>query len=100
MNSIARFLRRRWLVLLGGLLALAVAAYVMQPAAIPVEVSTAEQGLLRVTVDEDGKTRIRERYIVSAPLSGRLGRIVLRPGDEVTIEIEGLASLTNPVVAG
>jgi HlyD family secretion protein len=39
---------------------------------------------MRVTVDEDGRTRIRERYVVSAPLAGRLPRIQLHPGDEVT----------------
>ena len=38
---------------------------------------------IRETVDQDGKTRIRERYTVSAPLAGRLLRIELDPGDEV-----------------
>ena len=32
-----------------------------------------------MTVDEDGKTRIKERYVVSAPLAGRLLRIELDP---------------------
>ena len=40
--------------------------------------------MIRETVDQDGKTRIRERYTVSAPLAGRLLRIGLDPGDEVT----------------
>ena len=38
---------------------------------------------MRVTVDEDGKTRIREKYVVSAPLNGRILRISMDPGDEV-----------------
>ncbi len=52
----------------------------------PVEVDLAEiaRGAIRVTVDQDGKTRIRERYVVSTPLAGRLLRIDLDPGDEVT----------------
>ena len=36
-----------------------------------------------MTVDEDGKTRIREKYVVSAPLNGRILRISLDPGDKV-----------------
>ena len=60
-----------------------VVVYALKPTTVPVEVVRAERGRLRVTVDEDGKTRIRDRYVVSAPLTGRLVRIALRPGDEV-----------------
>jgi len=51
----------------------------------PVEVDTAriERGTLRVTVDEDGETRIREPYLISAPLAGRLIRVELEPGDSI-----------------
>jgi HlyD family secretion protein len=51
----------------------------------PVEVDLAEvaRGPLEVTVDEDGKTRIREKYVVSAPLAGRLLRIDMDAGDPV-----------------
>ncbi len=52
----------------------------------PVEVETASVsfGSLRVTVQEDGKTRIREKYTVSAPVAGRVSRIELDPGDACT----------------
>ena len=36
-----------------------------------------------VTVNEDGETRIREPYLISAPLSGRLMRVELEPGDAI-----------------
>lgn len=51
----------------------------------PAEVETAEARLARfeTTVDEDGRTRVRDRYGVSAPLAGRLERIALREGDAV-----------------
>jgi HlyD family secretion protein len=54
----------------------------------PVEVETAAviEGPLLVSVREDGKTRIREKYIVSAPVSGRLSRIQLHEGDEISGE--------------
>ena len=35
------------------------------------------------TIDEDGRTRVRDRYLVSAPLSGRLQRSALDAGDAV-----------------
>jgi len=38
---------------------------------------------LQVTVNEDGRTRIKERYVVSTPLGGRLLRVELHPGDIV-----------------
>ncbi len=60
-----------------------------------VDVATVETGPLSVTVDEDGKTRIKERYIVSSPLSGRLLRIDLDPGKEV-IAGETLIATVEP----
>jgi HlyD family secretion protein len=48
---------------------------------------------MRVTVDEEGKTRVMERYLVSAPLSGRLRRIDLEPGDPVRAGQTVLASI-------
>ena len=58
--------------------------YALLPQPVGVDVAVIERGLLRVTVDEDGQTRIKERYVVSSPLSGRLLRIDLDPGDPVT----------------
>lgn len=57
--------------------------YAFVPQAIPVEVGTVKRDRLRVAIEEDGKTRIKDRYIVSAPLNGRLRRITLKPGDTV-----------------
>ena len=57
--------------------------YGLMPAPVEVDLAPAEKGSIRVTVDQDGKTRIRERYVVSTPLAGRLLRIEMDPGDEV-----------------
>ena len=78
-----RALKKRLPLLVGGIVVVIVVAYAVWPTPVPVEVAAAERGPMRVTVDEDGKTRIRDRYVVSAPLAGRLGRITLRAGDEV-----------------
>lgn len=56
----------------------------MIPKAINVEFAAVSEGPLQVTVQEDGKTRIREKYIVSAPVAGRLSRIELDAGDVIT----------------
>lgn len=59
-------------------------AVAMMPKPVGVDLVEVEQGPLQVTVNEDGRTRIKERYVVSTPLSGRLLRIGLNVGDEVT----------------
>lgn len=75
--------RRNWM-LLGALAALVGAlALGFFPRAIPVNFARVDRAALRVTVDEDGRTRIRERYVVSAPLTGQLQRIGLKAGDAV-----------------
>jgi HlyD family secretion protein len=53
------------------------------PSPIPVETATVTKGHFVATVDEDGKTRVRERYVVAAPLAGRLTRVSLKVGDKV-----------------
>lgn len=77
-------LRRLLLQLFVALLVVGGLTYSFWPRPIEVDVARASRGSLRVTVDEDGKTRVKERYIVSAPLAGRLQRITLRPGDAVS----------------
>ncbi len=65
------------------LLLVAGLTYAFWPRPVPVDLGEVVRGDLEVTVDEEGKTRIKERYTVSAPLAGRLRRIELDPGDEV-----------------
>jgi HlyD family secretion protein len=55
----------------------------LRPAPVEADLATVVRGEIRETVDQDGRTRLRERYTVSAPLAGRLLRIELDPGDEV-----------------
>ena len=66
-----------------GLALAGIIAYAFWPQPVPVDLATIERGPLQVSVNEDGKTRIRERYTISAPLSGRLLRVGLDPGDDV-----------------
>ena len=56
----------------------------LRPSAISVETARAARGPLQVTVDGEGQTRVRDRYVVAAPIGGRVARITLREGDSVT----------------
>ena len=53
------------------------------PSPLEVEVALVTQGRFERAVQEDGKTRVRERYVVSTTVAGRLSRILLVQGDSV-----------------
>ena len=78
-------LRSLIITLVVGVVAAAL-VWAVLPRPIPVETAVVTKGRFVATVDEDGKTRIRERYIVAAPLSGRLVRVRLKAGDQVAAD--------------
>jgi HlyD family secretion protein len=78
----------RWLLRHKTLIAVAlviggIVAAAMWPESIEVDIVRSTKGPMQVTLDEDGETRVRDRFVVSAPVSGRLQRIELEPGDPV-----------------
>jgi HlyD family secretion protein len=75
--------RFRWLPYAGAVVLLAVVLFGLRPQPAPVETARAVMGPLRATVSEEGKTRIKQRYVVSAPVSGLLRRIPFKPGAEI-----------------
>jgi HlyD family secretion protein len=77
-----RVLRNRKLVA-GLALVLVLLAVALWPEAAPVDVAAVEKGVLQVTVEDEGETRVRDRFVVSAPVAGRLRRIELEPSDPV-----------------
>jgi len=85
------------LVAAGVAAALLVLSWAFAPRALEVETAVVTEGPFEATVDEDARTRLRDRYVVSAPLAGRLDRIVLREGDAVA-EGAVVATLT-PVMS-
>jgi HlyD family secretion protein len=76
--------RSRWilLILLGGGI-VAWIAYGLAPRAVLVESVAVARGPLRVSIIEEGKTRVIDRYQISAPVSGYLRRTNLDVGDAV-----------------
>jgi HlyD family secretion protein len=57
--------------------------WALAPRPASVELADVTQGVFEQAVSDDGKTRVRERYVVSAPLAGRVERIRLKAGDPV-----------------
>lgn len=78
----ARWTRHARLVGLA-LVVAGILAAALWPETITVDVARAGRGPMQVTIDEDGETRVRERFVVSAPVTGRLRRVELEPGDAV-----------------
>ncbi len=77
--------QRRWVILLGIAAAVvALVVYGLMPRPVVVNVSKVTRGALRVTVEEEGKTRVQDRFVVSAPVSGFVRRITFDVGDKVT----------------
>src|SRR5688500_17119175 len=74
---------RRRLPLLGALLLITLIVVGLWPQAVSVEVASVTRGPLIVTVDEEGMTRVKNRYVVSAPVSGQLRRIDWKAGARV-----------------
>lgn len=67
------------------------------PRPVSVEAAAVTRGRFVATVDEDGKTRIRERYVVAAPLAGLLARVRLKVGDRIDAD-EPIAAI-SPALA-
>lgn len=78
---------RKWLIrILGGMVGLSLLGLVVNsflPKPVVVELGAVSRGNLTVSLDEEGKTRLRERYTIEAPLAGTLARLELHPGDVV-----------------
>jgi HlyD family secretion protein len=68
---------------LAGAVLAGVAYVVFRPRPVLVETAVVVEAPFTALIEEDGRTRVRDRYIVSAPISGRLARPLLRAGDKV-----------------
>jgi len=55
----------------------------LRPQPIGVDIAPVQRELLQVTVDEEGETRVHDRFAVAAPVAGSLMRIELHDGDPV-----------------
>lgn len=79
-----RFTRGTLWLAIGAVILVALSAIALRPRPIAVEVATAHLGPLQVTEEDQAETRSHDRYVVAAPVAGRLLRVLLRDGDTVT----------------
>lgn len=75
--------RRLWFWLPWVLALLAIMVWLFYPKAIAVDMVQVKQGPLQVTIGDEGETRVRDMFVVSAPLSGFMRRVELEAGDKV-----------------
>lgn len=72
-------------ILIGSIILLILVAIFFSLRTPPIDVDTAEvvEAPLLVTIDDEGETRVRDMFVVTAPINGRLLRVDLEAGDEV-----------------
>jgi HlyD family secretion protein len=80
------------------LLLLALIAWGLWPKPIVIETGVAARSPLTVRVSEEGKTRVRNRYVIAAPVAGKMRRLPLKPGDAV-VAGKTLLTTIEPVAA-
>lgn len=85
MSEAKRGLRvRRWLGwAVGAVVAIAAGWVLFAPEPVEVETAAVVLGPLEVTVDQEGEVRVHDRYVIAAPVAGKLVRVDLRAGDSV-----------------
>jgi HlyD family secretion protein len=93
-----RRLFRRMLPWLGVLALVAAIAWGLWPKPVIVETGVVARAPLTVRVSEEGKTRVRNRYVVAAPVAGKMKRVRLKPGDTVEAGKTVITTI-EPVVA-
>ena len=81
----ARNRLRRKILIIGVLLGVPALLWILlRPTPVLVEVAKATRGPMRVTIDEDGETRAHDRFVIAAPIPGRMLRVDLEEGDAVS----------------
>lgn len=82
-----QFKRRLWMGLLA-VMVLAAIIYGFIPRPVMVDAAPVVRDTLRVSVSQEGRTRVKDRFVVSAPVAGYLRRIDLKVGDKVSKSTE------------
>jgi HlyD family secretion protein len=91
----------KWTIVgLAGSAAVLALVLAWMPKPVVVDLALVDRGPLEVTVDEDGRTRVKDRFVVSAPLAGTLLRPALHAGDTVRQGqvVARLAPLVSPLL--
>lgn len=90
--------RRRWLPWVIGVVVLLLLGLALAPGKVTVETATVAEGPLTVTVNEEGRTRVKHRFTVAAPAAGQLRRVEFKAGAPVQAGLTVLATLETGAV--
>lgn len=85
------------LILIAAAIVALITMYALRPKPVPAETATVTRASLETGIEAEAKTRVRDPYVVAAPVSGRLGRIDLREGD--TVRAGNLIASIDPLPA-
>ena len=91
--------KQRWLIISGIVAAvILLIVYGFLPKPVNVVTSNVKRGMFADVVEEEGKTRVKERFVISAPVAGYMRRVMLDAGDavkkgQVVVELEPLRSV-------
>ncbi|MEI6176666.1 MAG: HlyD family efflux transporter periplasmic adaptor subunit [Verrucomicrobiota bacterium] len=96
-DPLGRHLVRRLLPWLGALVLISAVVWGLWPKPVLIETGVIVRSPLTVRVSEEGKTRVRNRYVVAAPVAGKMRRVPLKPGDAVEAG-KTVLTLIEPVV--
>jgi len=77
---------RKTMYLLAAIAALMLITLMLRPEPLRVDTGQVQQGSMQVTIDEQGETRAHDRFVVTAPVAGRLTRIELHDGDAIHVD--------------
>ncbi|SEQ23539.1 HlyD family secretion protein [Amphritea atlantica] len=88
-----------WVLLGSVVVVLLLLVWAFMPRPLLVDIGTVQRGAMLETIDDEGKTRVRDAYVVSTPVTGRLLRIEVEPGDRVIQDKTVIARMlpANPV---
>ena len=89
-----RALLKQGIKLLAGVVVLALLAFAFWPRPLPVDMAQVTRGDVVIGLDGEGKTRIRDIYVVSAPIDGRVTRVEIDPGDQVRSGVTVIANMS------
>lgn len=83
LNSAFEFIKRWALWLVASVVVMALVAWALLPRALVVELATVSVGRFEQAIDENGQLRLKNRFVISAPVAAELARPWLKVGDAV-----------------
>ncbi|MDX2144568.1 MAG: HlyD family efflux transporter periplasmic adaptor subunit [Rhodospirillaceae bacterium] len=94
-NIVGSWSRRARVIVGTGLVVAVFLVWALRPQPVPVDLTAVSRGELLVTIGDEGETRVKDVYIVSAPVAGRVERIEMEVGDTVVAD-ETVLALFQP----